>query len=64
MAMLTDKLRDVLDSGAEVCTAADNSCLLHIGGALPTSARRRAGHAPGRDPGGDMSKTGFPAAAR
>jgi L-lactate dehydrogenase complex protein LldE len=30
----------VLDSGAEVCTAADNSCLLHIGGAL---RRQRAG---------------------
>ncbi len=34
MAMLSDKLGDVLDTGAEVCTAADNSCLLHIGGAL------------------------------
>lgn len=40
MAMLSDKLCDVLDSGAEVCTAADNSCLLHIGGAL---RRQRAG---------------------
>src|SRR6478672_13501569 len=28
------------------------------------SARRGACHAPGRDSGGDMSKTGFPAAAR
>jgi len=34
MAMLSDKLRRVLDSRAEVCTAADNSCLMHIGGAL------------------------------
>ena len=34
MAMLSDKLRDVLNSGADVCTAADNSCLLSIGGAL------------------------------
>jgi L-lactate dehydrogenase complex protein LldE len=34
MAMLTDKLRHVLDTGAEVCTAADTSCLMHIGGAL------------------------------
>jgi L-lactate dehydrogenase complex protein LldE len=40
MAMLSDKLRHVLGSGAEVCTAADNSCLLHIGGAL---RRQRAG---------------------
>jgi L-lactate dehydrogenase complex protein LldE len=34
MAMLTDKLRRILDTRAEVCTAADNSCLMHIGGAL------------------------------
>jgi L-lactate dehydrogenase complex protein LldE len=40
MAMLSDKLRRVLDTGAEVCTAADNSCLMHIGGAL---RRQRAG---------------------
>ncbi len=33
-AMLTDKLRAVLDTRAEVCTAMDNSCLLHIGGGL------------------------------
>ena len=40
MAMLSDKLRRVLDTRAEVCTAADNSCLMHIGGAL---GRQRAG---------------------
>jgi L-lactate dehydrogenase complex protein LldE len=40
MSMLSDKLRHVLDTGAEVCTAADNSCLMHIGGALH---RERAG---------------------
>jgi L-lactate dehydrogenase complex protein LldE len=40
MAMLSDKLRRVLDTQAEVCTAADNSCLMHIGGAL---RRQRAG---------------------
>jgi L-lactate dehydrogenase complex protein LldE len=33
-AMLADKVQGVLDTGAEVCAAADNSCLLHIGGAL------------------------------
>jgi L-lactate dehydrogenase complex protein LldE len=38
--MLTDKLRSILDSGAEVCAAADNSCLLHIQGGL---SRARAG---------------------
>ncbi len=39
-AMLTDKLRCVLDTGADVCTAGDSSCLLHIGGGL---RRQRAG---------------------
>lgn len=34
MAMLADKIRHVLDTGAEVCCSGDNSCLLHIGGAL------------------------------
>jgi L-lactate dehydrogenase complex protein LldE len=40
MAMLGDKLRHVLDTGAEVCASGDNSCLMHIGGALH---RQRAG---------------------
>ena len=63
MAMLSDKLRRVLDTRAEVCTAADTSCLMHIGGALRRQRAGRADHAPGRDPGGDRVK-GFPAAAR
>jgi L-lactate dehydrogenase complex protein LldE len=33
-AMLSDKMRCILDTGAEVCVAADNSCLMHIGGGL------------------------------
>ncbi|MFH8624003.1 (Fe-S)-binding protein [Streptomyces vietnamensis] len=33
-AMLADKTRGALDSGAEVLCAADNSCLMHIGGGL------------------------------
>src|ERR1700753_4142014 len=33
-AMLADKVRAVLGSGAEVCTATDSSCLMQIGGAL------------------------------
>jgi len=33
-AMLSDKVRCVLNSRAEICVAADNSCLLHIGGGL------------------------------
>ena len=40
MAMLGDKVRCVLDTRAEVCAAADNSCLMQIGGALH---RQRAG---------------------
>ncbi len=32
--MLADKIQCVLSTGAEVCTALDNSCLMHIGGAL------------------------------
>ena len=34
IAMLTDKCRAVVSTGAEVCTALDASCLLHIGGGL------------------------------
>jgi L-lactate dehydrogenase complex protein LldE len=34
MAMLADKVRHVLDTGAEVCCSGDNSCLMNIGGAL------------------------------
>ncbi|HKV48619.1 MAG TPA: (Fe-S)-binding protein, partial [Candidatus Acidoferrales bacterium] len=33
-AMLSDKVRCILDTGSEICAATDNSCLLHIGGAL------------------------------
>src|SRR3954451_8797574 len=40
ISMLGTKLRCILDTRAEVCVAADNSCLMHIGGALH---RQRAG---------------------
>jgi L-lactate dehydrogenase complex protein LldE len=33
-AMLADKMTNVITSGAEVCTAGDSSCLMHIGGGL------------------------------
>ncbi|HSK95823.1 MAG TPA: (Fe-S)-binding protein [Euzebyales bacterium] len=33
-AMLADKMRSVLTTRAEVCTAGDSSCLMHIGGGL------------------------------
>jgi len=39
-AMGADKARNVLATGAEVLCAADNSCLMHIGGTL---GRQRAG---------------------
>jgi L-lactate dehydrogenase complex protein LldE len=39
-AMMSDKARAVLDTGAEVLTAADTSCLMQIGGGL---SRGRAG---------------------
>ncbi|NBE98368.1 (Fe-S)-binding protein [Nonomuraea sp. KC401] len=39
-AMGADKTRNILDTGAEVICAADNSCLMHIGGTL---SRQRTG---------------------
>jgi L-lactate dehydrogenase complex protein LldE len=39
-AMLADKMRNVLGTHAQVCSAGDASCLMHIGGGL---ARLRAG---------------------
>ena len=36
-AILADKVRHIAETGAQVCTAADSSCLLHIGGALSRS---------------------------
>jgi L-lactate dehydrogenase complex protein LldE len=37
---MADKLTHLIATGAEVCTAVDNSCLMHIGGGL---ARLKAG---------------------
>lgn len=33
-AMLAVKLQDIVATGAEYCTALDNSCLMHLGGAM------------------------------
>jgi len=33
-AMLADKMANVMSTGADVCTAGDSSCLMHIGGGL------------------------------
>jgi L-lactate dehydrogenase complex protein LldE len=38
-AMLSDKIAQVVETGAEVCSAGDASCLMHIGGGL---SRRRS----------------------
>lgn len=43
VAMGTDKIRNVLDTGAEYLVAGDNSCLLHLGGLL---SRMEAGVTP------------------
>lgn len=43
MAMLGDKIRNIKDTKAEVCSSIDNSCLMHIGGAL---SRQRSGVEP------------------
>ncbi|APU16154.1 Cysteine-rich domain [Actinoalloteichus sp. GBA129-24] len=42
-AMLTDKIKGITETRAEVLTAGDNSCLMHIGGGL---SRLRAGVSP------------------
>jgi L-lactate dehydrogenase complex protein LldE len=39
-AMLADKMSNILSTGAEVCSASDSSCLMHIGGGL---SRLRSG---------------------
>lgn len=43
MAMLGDKIRNIKYTKAEVCSSVDNSCLMHIGGAL---SRQRSGVEP------------------
>jgi L-lactate dehydrogenase complex protein LldE len=40
IAMLSDKINCIQNSHAEICTALDNSCLMHINGAL---SRQRTG---------------------
>jgi L-lactate dehydrogenase complex protein LldE len=39
-AMLADKLRAIEETGAQVCTAGDNSCLMQIGGGLTREGSR------------------------
>ena len=67
-AMLSDKVRDVLDTRAEVVCAVDSSCLMHIGGGLARGSDGRSHRPPRRDPrldrGRAVALSGFPAAAR
>jgi L-lactate dehydrogenase complex protein LldE len=37
---MNDKVRSVLETGAEFCVAGDNSCLLQIGGGLSRQGAR------------------------
>lgn len=48
LAMMEDKIRNVLDTGAQVLTAVDNSCLMHLAGGM----RRRGLLCQGNDAGG------------
>ena len=67
VAMGLDKVDDVLASGADVLTAGDTSCLMHIGGLLSRRRLAGPGHAPRRDPGLDrgpgVTVTGGPGPA-
>ena len=40
VAMLTDKLDNIFQSGADVCSAGDSSCLMHISGGLSRLASK------------------------
>ena len=69
-AMAEGKVRAVLETGADVCTAADNSCLMHIGGVLAgTASGVRCVHiaeilaSPRSGRGGQMIRVGDAAAA-
>src|SRR3712207_7261492 len=52
LAMGSNKARRVLETGAEVLVAGDNSCLMHIGGAPSLVAGRGRGAPPVRVPAG------------
>ena len=50
-AMLAAKLQDVVSTRAEYCTALDNSCLMHLGGAHAPPVCGHENHSPGADSG-------------
>ena len=57
-AMLSAKLHDVLATRAEYCTALDNSCLMHLGGALHRQFAAMKTIHMARDPGQHRSIAG------
>ena len=57
-AMLADKMRHVVATGAEVATAGDCSCLMHIGGGLSRLRTGARDPAPRRDPGAPRAGAG------
>ena len=57
-AMLAAKLQDVLATRAEFCTALDNSCLMHLGGAMHRQYAGDADDSPGADPGQHGERAG------
>jgi Fe-S oxidoreductase len=60
LAMLSDKIRDIRDSGAEVVTAVDNSCLMHIAGGLRRQGLLRENGGTGPDHDRRTGKVGRP----
>ena len=57
-AMLTVKLEDVLRTRAEFCTALDNSCLMHLGGAMHRAVRADEDDSHGADSGQHAGTSG------
>ena len=51
LAMMTDKIRNILSTGAEVLTAVDNSCLMHLAGGMKRMGSLRSSDGGTRAPG-------------
>ncbi len=62
-AMLAEKVRGVLNTRAEACTACDNSCLMHIQRSAASAADRREAGASGGDSGGRRRRRAMSGAA-
>ena len=55
VAMMEDKIRNVLSTGASVLTAVDNSCLMHLAGGLRRRGLLEEGASAGAGRGGSSS---------